>query len=1335
MDEEEDIECIYIPTGAQKGVLYQSLLSSDSAVYQTQIRLDVCGDVCTELIGESLQQVVDRHQSLRGLVLHDGLDEAAIVVRKKVSLPCSIVDWQHIESHQQVVKLDNMAAQRMLTPLQLDQAPMARVALVKLDANRVHLILDIHHILFDGWSNVIFFQDFVACYDGLLKGYEPALPVPGRFSDYAQSAASLAKKTAEKFWSDMLSGVAGPTPLPLSRPSSVGAVANSNYRSDLPADLSERLSSVATECRVTLNTLITAAWALNLLLYNDVDEVIVGLAVNGRSTALDSHSHTFGMFVNTLPARIGSPGNQPLDAWLATVQSVLIGVAEHDTTSLADVQRFCDWPSGVPMFDALLVFQSFDKPQACADPAIVLEPVAVHENSPMPLIVEVFDNKLISILAMSIEEQLPGHAVRQLIEHFVDVLSMFAQPSSAAQPLNLKQLPFRQQSLELSRARHTDKFPVTGKWGEHHSLIDLFFNQVDLTPHKVAIAGPDRQVSYQQLAEACANVARWFHEHPVRAGDRIGLLLSRNTAMYPALLAMIQQKVLFVPLDTRWPGDRLRQISRDAGLLYVITDEAHLPQAKELGTQHVLLEFGALHLPLESSQDAPEHSAPLATRNAVPDAVSQALYLMYTSGSTGVPKGVVGSEQATLNRFHWMWDTYPFHDGEVCLQKTPLCFVDSVWELFGPLLQGVPIHIVPDDIRDSASSLADYICEVGATRLVLVPSLLTLLLEEVADAGTKLASLRFCTVSGEELSATLASRFKQLLPDCRLLNLYGSTEVSGDVTCFDFSTDQMTERVSVGQAISGCCVYILDRNLLPLPVGAIGEVCVGGAGVALGYHSGGGSVAGDLSENFCSDPFASGQLFKTGDLGYIDTEGYVFLQGRNDDSGKIAGQKISTVEISGALETFAGVQIAFALVVENKLHAWYVSKDNGVVCLPSLMQHLRAQLPPYMVPHRLSQVHHLPRLATGKIDIKALPLVAEPELADAVPAIMDPIQTRLAKIWAEVLDGRMPGVHDHFLESGGSSFDAMRFNAKVHKEFGQSIPQRMFLIADFEQLANSLSDKKETLDELPRGDMVQGLPVLFPSGDEVLYGVFHQPVQQSGDVAVLLCSSLAHEYMKVHRTYRSLAEKLARQGYSVLRFDYSGFGNSSNETENCSVNQWLLDVRSAADELLDRSGCKSVCLVGARMGALLMLAADVRAKSRVVAWDPVFSGAAFTAHLDALHDYAMSDLDRFRTKQRDADPWERFGYQFSERLWSELQGLEIDNPELADPDEFHVLRSESTRVSDEAAPAAFSLANASLPDPVTTPSARSYWSDFASAQFIIIDPAQEDQLLQLICAP
>jgi amino acid adenylation domain-containing protein len=424
-------------------------------------------------------------------------------------------------------------------------------------------------------------------------------------------------------------------------------------------------------------------------------------------------------------------------------------------------------------------------------------------------------------------------------------------------------------------------------------------------------------------------------------------------------------------------------------------------------------------------------------------------YVIYTSGSTGEPKGVEGTHRAAINRFAWMWKKYPFEAGEVCCQKTNLGFVDSIWEIFGPLLAGVPSVIVPEEAVRDPELLVEELGREHVTRIVLVPSLMRALLEYEPNLQARLPELKLWTCSGEILPVELARKFREAVPEAKLLNIYGSSEVGADVTWHEVEErDMELGTVAIGRPISNAQIYLLDEGGRPVPVGLRGEIYVGGEGLARGYLKREELTAERFVANEVA-PEQGARLYRTGDVGRYRGNGDLEYVGRVDQQVKLRGQRIELGEIETVLGRQAGVRQAVVAVTgegeEQRLAAYLVLKEGGEEPKAGeLRQQLRAKLPEVMVPSSYWRIERVPLLASGKVNRAELGRVGGIELREEQEPVgaRNEVEAKLAEIWRELLKVEEVGMEENFFELGGHSLLVLQLTARIRRVLEVELPVR-----------------------------------------------------------------------------------------------------------------------------------------------------------------------------------------------------------------------------------------------------------------------------------------------------
>ncbi len=488
-----------------------------------------------------------------------------------------------------------------------------------------------------------------------------------------------------------------------------------------------------------------------------------------------------------------------------------------------------------------------------------------------------------------------------------------------------------------------------------------------------------------------------------------------------------------MPLDPTYPQERLAFMLHDSATPFLIT-QRHL--IRSLSVQNTRLIF------LDEERHRIDQKS---TTNLTDQSKSDHLaYVIYTSGSTGLPKGVMGLHRGALNRFHWMCERYPFKAGEICCQKTALSFVNSIWEIFGPLLKGIPVVVIPDEAVRDIDLLIQILSKNHVTRIVLVPSLLKTMLEIKPQIGSLLPDLQFWVSSGEALTPDLVKVFHELLPERTLLNLYGSSEVAADCTFYETIHPETHATIPIGRPISNNQIYLLDAHRQLVPIGVPGEICVGGAGVARGYLN-----RPELdADRFIANPFTKApgeRLFRTGDLGRYLPDGNIEYLGRNDRQVKIHGYRVELDEIERTLKDAPGIDCAAVITHLDtagniNLVAYIVARPKIALNSLDLRSYLRQKLPEFMVPATIVVLDQLPLLPNGKIDLKALPAPDSSLVEMGVyVAPSTRIEEELVQIWEDLLGVRPIGITQSFFDLGGHSLLAVSLFAQVNRHFGKHI--------------------------------------------------------------------------------------------------------------------------------------------------------------------------------------------------------------------------------------------------------------------------------------------------------
>ncbi|WP_455827934.1 non-ribosomal peptide synthase/polyketide synthase [Pseudomonas kilonensis] len=1085
-----DVEDLYPLSPMQQGMLFQSLYGASSGDYINQVRIDVEGlDVAR--FHQAWQAAVDSHEILRsGFLWQAELEQPLQVVYKQVRMPFTELDWQGRNDCAHA--LDQLAESARGQGFVLEQAPLLSLSVVRIGASAYHLIYTNHHILMDGWSGSQLFGEVLQHYAG-----EPLRAPIGRYRDYIAWLQAQDKSVSEAFWKEQLHNLQEPTRLSreASQEADAALAVHGEHRLSLQASQTERLKAFAQRNKVTLNTLVQSAWLLLLQHHTGQDTVAFGATVAGRPTELRGIEQQVGLFINTLPVVATPDAQMSVSQWLQQIQVQNVRLREQEHTPLFEIQRWAGL-GGEALFDSILVFENYPVSEALEQSAPSgLRFGAVHslEQTHYPLTVLLAIGETLGLEFNYDRQRFSAAHIQRLAEHFQQLLQALADDGSR----RLGELPSLAQ-VERQRVLHAwnataQTYPL------HSSVQQLIEAQVLRTPDAPALAFAGQRLSYAELNCRANRLAHRLIAAGVGPDVLVGLAVERSIEMVVGLLAVLKAGGAYVPLDPEYPRDRLAYMLEDSGVALLLT-QAHLLEQLPIppGVQHLVLEQGDAGF-----QDCSEHNPQVGVDG------ENLAYVIYTSGSTGQPKGAGNRHSALTNRLCWMQQAYGLGAGDTVLQKTPFSFDVSVWEFFWPLMTGARLVVAaPGDHRDPAK-LVSLINAEQVTTLHFVPSMLQAFLQD-SNVGS-CHSLQRIVCSGEALPVDAQQQVFAKLPQAGLYNLYGPTEAAIDVTHWT-CIDEGADAVPIGRPIANLGCYVLDGNLEPAPVGVLGELYLGGIGLARGYHRRPALTA----ERFVTDPFGSGaRLYRTGDLARYRDDGVIEYAGRIDHQVKLRGLRIELGEIEARLLDHGRVREAAVLAVDGThLVGYVVLHEQGDDWKNLLSAHLAEHLPDYMVPAQWVVLAQMPLSPNGKLDRKALPK-PEAQGAEVYQAPGSEIERQVAAIWSEVLGVERVGLNDNFFELGGHSLLVLMLKERIRKVsgVGLSVSQLMLNPTVRGQVNCLQGDARGSL-IVKLNSQTEGTPLFMfhPSfGSVHCYTAIALALREQRPVFGVICRALAEE--------------------------------------------------------------------------------------------------------------------------------------------------------------------------------------------------------------------------------
>ena len=919
----ENVADIYPLSSVQQGMLFHSLGSPKSGVYIEQYACKLQGNLQVSAFQQAWQQVVDRQPVLRTAFLWEGLDEPLQVVRQQVEIGWDLEDWTAYDAAEQEKKLADVLECDRTQDFDLLQAPISRFKLIHLQHNSYQFIWSFHHILADGWSIPIIWQEVLTCYTANCRQLAPNLPTLFPYRDYIawlkNRTPSNTADGAKSFWQAQLNGFTEPTPLPAARTDIEPST--QPYRQQIQSltpELSAQLRTFASQNRLTLNTVIQGVWALLLNHYSSQKDVTYGVVVSGRPAEVKGVETMVGLFINTLPVRVAIDPEQPLMAWLRAQQHQLFDIQQYETTPLVDIQRWSDAPTGHPLFESIVVFENY--PAATPlDLGFQIEDIRYLEQSNYPLALLVVPGEALELWLLYDSGRFEAGAIAHLHEHLELLLTAFVNQPHAKLGDLPRLTPAEQQRLNTFE---TIDYP---RDLTIHQLIEA---QVTRTPKALAVVFEDQTLTYDELNQQANQLADLLRTKGTIPGDRIALCLPPSTDRIVSILAVLKAGAAYVPLDPAYPAKRLQYCLKDTHPKFLLTQRSVvLPDTVLPDTVLPDASVAVLYLDEDGIVPAQAQGQSLSSPDS-PITPDDLAYIIYTSGSTGKPKGVMVSHRNLVHSTTARTHVYPESVGRFLLLSS-IAFDSSVAGIFWTLCQGGTLVLPPERIEQDLQQLTHLIHHQQITHTLCVPTLYSLLLAS-ADPQ-QLAKLQTVIVAGEACPRTLVQHHYGKLPATDLYNEYGPTEAT--VWSTAYRIPEHPGPVAIGQAIPNTQIYLLDQDLQPVPTGAIGEMYIGGDGVCQGYLN---QPEKTKLAFVVSEHCPSGRLYKTGDLARYRANGTLEWLGRCDRQVKIRGYRIELGEIEDVLRRETTVQAAVVMARSNPQLAVQSSVESLVAALATL---------------------------------------------------------------------------------------------------------------------------------------------------------------------------------------------------------------------------------------------------------------------------------------------------------------------------------------------------------------------------------------------------------------
>ncbi|MBJ9978441.1 amino acid adenylation domain-containing protein [Pseudomonas sp. S75] len=1022
-------------------------LQPQSAAYNIPSALRLTGELDVLALQRSFEALIARHETLR-TTFFEHADQA----------------WQRIHAPQpftlpvEAVHDDSLLAriaEQTRQPFDLVHGPLLRACLLRLGEHQHVLVLTLHHSVADGWSMPIMVDEVMRLYAGFCQGQPTELPpLAFQYADYAawqrrwMEAGEQARQLA--YWRQQLGDEQPVLELPLDRPrGQVQDTAGDRLDIVLPAALTQTLKATARQHGVTVFVLLLAAFQALLHRLSGQSDIRVGVPIANRTRA--ETERLIGFFVNTQVLKAEFAPQTTVGELLQQVKRAAMQAQVHQDLPFEQLVEALQPERSLshnPLFQVMFNHQVHTPAHARQLPGLTIEGVEwATQASQFDLTLDTLEHEDGMSAALTYATALFD---RQTVERMAQAWRQVLQGLCEDSAQRVASLPLFD---EIERGRIVQEGTASAQYTSEQCLHALIEAQAARAPQAIAVSFAGESLSYGDLNRRANRLAHKLREQGVGPDVLVGLAVERSFGMIVGLLAILKAGGAYVPLDPEYPQDRLSYMIEDSGIALLVTQERLLGDLSVPSSVRSVLLDDALE---GYSDENPEHFTQPANL----------AYVIYTSGSTGKPKGTLLPHHNVLRLFKATEAWFSFGESDVWTLFHSYAFDFSVWEIFGTLLHGGRLVIVPRDVTRSPEDFHQLLVEQGVTVLNQTPSAFKPLMRIACNSDADLA-LRQVIFGGEALDvAALQPWFERFGQECdTLTNMYGITETTVHVTYRPIRyADTLQSGSPIGAAIPDLSMYVLDADFNPVAPGCNGELHVGRAGLARGYHNRPSLTA----ERFVPDPFSAegGRLYRTGDLARYRSQDVIEYVGRIDHQVKIRGFRIELGEIEARLQANAGVREVLVLDIDGaggkQLVAYLIPQEaeaNHVELRDILKQHLKSQLPDYMVPTHFVLLDHWPLTANGKLDRKALPKPDASQLQQGYVAPRTPLEQQLAAIWSEVLDVEQVGLHDNFFELGGHSLLATQVTSRIRQRLNLEVPLRaLFEASNLDTFAQAVAN-------------------------------------------------------------------------------------------------------------------------------------------------------------------------------------------------------------------------------------------------------------------------------------
>ena len=1027
----------YPVSSAQKRLFIMEQMGGIGTAYNIPMVIRIEGDLDKGRLSDALLNLINRQDSLR--TSFDVIDgEPVQIVHKNIKFK---------RSYREALSEDlPNIVNDFIQPFNLKKAPLFRVELIKTGEHQHVLLMDFHHIIFDGMSLVVFLDELSKLYSG-----ETLPPLSIQYKDFSVFQNLMMEsehyKDQEEFWLNEFSGDIPVLDLPVDhRRPPVQDYTGDRYNFIVGRDLTYNLKRISGETETTLYIVLLAALNVLFQKYTSQEDIVIGVPAGGRTR--HDLKDIVGMFVNTLPVRNFPSEDKTFREFLLETKENFLDAYKNQDYQLEQLIEKLNTkrePGRNPLFDIVFVYQNMGMRELNLAGLNIDINTCQRGSSKFDITFE--GEEINRELNFSVEYRtsiFEKETIKRISRHFRNILSQVCQNSDQT----IKDIdiltPEEEKTLLYDFNRTEAEFP------RKELIHTIFEKQVEKTPDNIAVEFEETQWTYKELNEKSNQVARILREKGVGPDSLVAIMLEKRPEMIAGMLGILKAGGAYIPINPRYPVDRIEYQLQDSKSPILVTTN----QWKDI------VEYEGESIDLLDEKIYEQEGSNLEIVNSPSDLC----YIIYTSGSTGKPKGVMIEHHNVVRLLKNDKFQFEFSDNDVWTMFHSFCFDFSVWEMYGALLNGAKLLIVPRDTAINPDKFLKMLAEKNVTVLNQTPGSFYNLVEEEAKNPEKTLNIRYIVFGGEALQPVMLKGFHEKYPQTKLINMYGITETTVHVTFKEITQLEIDENISnIGLPIPTLTTYVMDKNLKLVPFGVAGELCVGGDGVARGYLN-----RPDLTETrFVTNPYRlKERIYRSGDLARRLITGEMEYLGRIDFQVKIRGFRVELGEIENQLLRHEAINKVVVLAREDEqrnkyMCAYYVSE--GDLSVEDLREFLSKNLPDYMIPSYFIRLDWMPLTPNGKVDRKALPEPGrEIETGEDYIAPSTPREEKITAVWQKVLGVDKIGINDNFFALGGHSLKAVALVAELQKQFVVNVND-IFEHQTIKELAEKIHERKDNL--------------------------------------------------------------------------------------------------------------------------------------------------------------------------------------------------------------------------------------------------------------------------------